>query len=141
MKVIKVKRQSVSAPPPPPTPAPRAGNIRYTRPVSTAAAPSAQRPAAGQARTAPKRKQAAGGPPVALFAVIGLVVVVLIAIGIAISSNSASPPPQRAQATTIQRGGPKEFDRPLGDMRDYMKAREEPELLKQRKARMAGKRP
>ena len=77
----------------------------------------------------------------ALFVVIGFVVVLLIGLGVASSSSRRPAPPRRVQNKTSQRQGAKKFDRPVGEMRDYMLSHQEPELLKARKARKAGKRP
>ena len=76
----------------------------------------------------------------ALFVVIGFVVILLIALGVA-SSSSPRPAPRRVQKQPAQRQSPKRSRRPVGEMRDYMLSHEEPELLKARKARVRGKRP
>ncbi len=76
----------------------------------------------------------------ALFVVIGFVVIVLIGVGVA-SNSSRRAAPRRVQKQASQRQSPKQSRRPVGEMRDYMLAHEEPELLKARKARVRGKRP
>jgi hypothetical protein len=115
-KVIKIKRHSISAPAP-------------------------ATPAAGYGNQQQAKRKPQGGPPVALFVVIGFVVVLLIGLGVAISSSSRSAPPRPVQSPTSQRQSAKKFRRPVGEMRDYMLSHQEPELLKARKARKAGKRP
>ena len=131
-RVIKIKRRSVSAPSP---------AKAKRRPLTTRTASSAtttRRPGtAGYGNQRPAKHKPQGGPPVALFVVIGFVVVLLIGLGVASSSSRCSTP-HRVQNQTYQRQGSRQSDHP---MRDYMESHEEPELLKARKARMAGKQP
>jgi hypothetical protein len=68
------------------------------------------------------------------------VVILLIALGVA-SNSSRRAAPRPVQKQTYQRQSSKKSRRPVGEMRDYMLAHEEPELLKARKARLRGKRP
>ena len=134
-KVIKIKRHSISAPPPTEARRPPQ-STRTASPATTARRPGA----AGYREQKPAKRKPQGGPPVALFVVIGFVVILLIGLGVASnSSRRAAPRPVQKQA--YQRQSPKSSRRPVGEMRDYMLSHEEPELLKARKARVRGKRP
>ena len=138
-KVIKIKRRSVSDPAPA---TPVAGTRRRPQTTRTASPATARRPGtAGYGDQQRGKRKPQGGPPVALFVVIGFVVVLLIGLGVA-SSSSRRAAPRRVQNRTSQRqAAPQKFTRPVGEMRDYMLSHKEPELLKARKARKSGKRP